>query len=64
MNVSDAISIVVQILNGLKALHLNKIIHRYLGTNNIFMVDGVAKLGELGICKDLTNQILPILDPT
>ena len=38
-------------------MHSNKILHRCLSPLNIFMVDGVPKLADLNICKDITSQV-------
>lgn len=40
-----------EILQGLKSLHSNKIIHRDIKSANIFFVDGIAKLGDLNVSK-------------
>ncbi len=40
-----------EILNGLKILHKNKIIHRDIKSANIFFSKGIAKLGDLNVSK-------------
>ena len=41
----------IQILQGLKALHEQKIMHRDLKSANIFIKQGVIKLGDLNVSK-------------
>jgi len=40
-----------EILQGLKMLHSQKIIHRDIKSANIFFVDGIAKLGDMNVSK-------------
>lgn len=41
----------IQLINGLKYLHSNKIVHRDIKSANLFVKDGVLKLGDLNIAK-------------
>lgn len=43
--------IAYEILQGLKMLHSNKIIHRDIKSANIFFVNDIAKLGDLNVSK-------------
>jgi len=40
-----------ELLQGLKTLHKNNIIHRDIKSANIFFSKGVAKLGDLNVSK-------------
>ncbi len=40
---------VIHLLQGLKTLHENKIVHRDLKSANIFYSKGIAKLGDLNV---------------
>jgi len=40
-----------ELLQGLKTLHSNKIIHRDIKSANIFFVNGIAKLGDLNVSR-------------
>lgn len=42
-------------LKGLKTLHDSKILHRDIKSANIFLCDGVAKIGDLNISKLLQS---------
>lgn len=42
-----------QILNIMKAVHQRDIIHRDLSPNNILIIDGVLKISDFGLGKDL-----------
>ena len=44
-----------EILQGLKILHKNKIIHRDIKSANIFFVNDIAKLGDLNVSKVVEN---------
>ena len=47
-----------QILDALKYLHTNNIVHRDVKTLNIFMAeDGSLLLGDLGVSKILKNDL-------
>ena len=58
-NERDIWRIFIQLVKGLKALHDLKILHRDIKSSNIFLFsDGTAKLGDLNVCKILSNNIL------
>lgn len=48
--IEDSIRIFREITKGVAALHSKGIIHRDLKPDNIIMVDGAAKVGDLGLC--------------
>ena len=49
----------IQILKGLKSLHDLGIMHRDIKSSNIFLFsNGIAKLGDLNVCKILNNDNL------
>jgi serine/threonine-protein kinase ULK/ATG1 len=50
----EVIKILAQILTGVQAMHAQYVIHRDLKPENILMHDGIAKLGDFGLCK-ITN---------
>ena len=45
------------VLNGLKVLHDMKIVHRDIKTANIFISDGLYKLGDLNVSKILERGL-------
>ena len=50
-------SILIQITQGIKALHDNKIMHRDLKSANIFMLkNGLLKLGDFNVSKVIKNS--------
>ena len=58
-NERDIWRVFIQLVKGLKALHDLKILHRDIKSSNIFLFsDGTAKLGDLNVCKILSNNIL------
>lgn len=47
----------VQLTLGLKCIHTNKILHRDIKSNNIFLnSNGVVKIGDFGISKVLESK--------
>jgi serine/threonine protein kinase len=47
-----------QLLNAFKCLHHNQILHRDFKQENIFIKDGIAKIGDFGFSKiSLDNQL-------
>ena len=58
-NERDIWRVFIQIVKGLKALHDLEILHRDIKSSNIFLFsDGTAKLGDLNVCKILSNNVL------
>jgi NIMA (never in mitosis gene a)-related kinase len=51
-------SYLVQILQGMKVLHDNKIMHRDLKSANIFLKNGQIKLGDFNVSKELNEGFL------
>jgi len=50
-------SILIQMIQGIKALHDNKIMHRDLKSANIFMMkNGLLKLGDFNVSKVIKNS--------
>ena len=43
---------------GLEALHSRKIIHRDLKSQNIFLSDRIAKIGDMNVAKIADNGFL------
>ena len=61
-NEKEILSIFIQIIHGLKYIHFNKIIHRDLKSQNIFLLKNknnnlIIKLGDFGISKILNNTL-------
>ena len=55
----DIWKVFIQIVKGLKALHDMGIMHRDIKSSNIFLFsNGIAKLGDLNVCKILSNDSL------
>ena len=55
----DILKIFIQIVKGLKSLHDMGIMHRDIKSSNIFLFsNGMAKLGDLNICKILSDDNL------
>ena len=58
-NEEDIWKIFIQLVKGLKSLHDMGIMHRDIKSSNIFLfTDKTAKLGDLNVCKILSNDIL------
>ena len=49
--------IAFEILQGVKVLHKNKVIHRDIKSANIFFVGNSAKLGDLNVSKLTENGL-------
>ena len=58
-NEKDIWKVFIQLVKGLKSLHDLEILHRDIKSSNIFLFsDGTAKLGDLNVCKILSNNVL------
>ena len=58
-NEKDIWRVFIQLVKGLKSLHELDILHRDIKSSNIFLFsDGTAKIGDLNVCKILSNNIL------
>ena len=44
------------LISGMAIMHDNKIIHRDIKSANVFIVNGVAKLGDLSVSKVLEGR--------
>lgn len=57
--VLNVVNMGLDILNGLKVCHENGIIHRDIKEDNIFLTgDGVCKIGDFGVSKELKGNTL------
>lgn len=54
LNQSQKISCIYQILNIMEEVHKRKIIHRDISPNNILVLNGLLKISDFGLGKDLT----------
>jgi serine/threonine-protein kinase len=55
--VRDAVRVVLDAAMGLEYLHARRLVHRDIKPGNILLTtSGVAKLGDLGLAKDLTES--------
>ena len=58
-NERDIWRVFIQLIKGLKSLHDLNIIHRDIKSSNIFLFsDGTAKLGDLNVCKIISDNNL------
>ena len=58
-NEKDIWRVFIQLVKGLKSLHDLEILHRDIKSSNIFLFsDWTAKLGDLNVCKILSNNVL------
>ena len=58
-NEKDIWKVFIQIVNGLKSLHDQGIMHRDIKSSNIFLFsNGMAKIGDLNVCKILSKDNL------
>ena len=49
----EALNYLAQLLDAFKELNKNNVMHRDLKPDNIFLSDGMDKLGDFGFCKML-----------
>ena len=54
LNQSQKLSCIYQILNIMEEVHKRKIIHRDISPNNILIMNGLLKISDFGLGKDLT----------
>ena len=47
----EALNYLAQLLDAFKELNKNNVMHRDLKPDNIFLSDGMVKLGDFGFCK-------------
>ena len=52
-----------EILNGMKILIKNKIVHRDIKTANIFIHEGEVKIGDFGFASDNLKEMLKLGTP-
>lgn len=54
-DINKRINYFKQIIDGIEYLHKNNIIHRDLKPDNIFIVNGIIKIGDFGLCTNIFN---------
>jgi serine/threonine protein kinase len=58
LSIEDTAAIFVQIADGLRHLHANRILHRDIKPSNIFLTpENIAKLGDFGLLKELADEV-------
>jgi serine/threonine protein kinase len=58
LSLEDTAAIFVQIADGLRHLHANRILHRDIKPSNIFLTpENIAKLGDFGLLKQLADEV-------
>jgi translation initiation factor 2-alpha kinase 4 len=55
-DINNKINFIKQIIQGLKYIHEQNIIHRDIKPDNIFILNNTAKIGDFGLSKKLTNN--------
>ncbi|KAF0488267.1 kinase-like protein [Gigaspora margarita] len=53
---SNKVTIAKEIINGINYLHNNEIIHRDLHTKNILLDNGIIKITDFGLAKQINNH--------
>lgn len=54
----EALAIFRQIVNGVRAIHLDKIIHRNLKLENIMFTNNILKIGGFGLSREMDEDAL------
>jgi serine/threonine-protein kinase ULK/ATG1 len=58
MEETEGMAVFAQIVRGMQALAVNKVIHRDLKPTNILLKDGVVKIADFGLAKKFMNTEL------
>jgi serine/threonine protein kinase len=55
---SESIALFFQIVKGMQVLNVNKVIHRDLKPPNILLKNGIAKIADFGLAKNIISRDL------